>query len=374
MSAAGAVVQRLDRGVAGIALEQAEDRLALGRDAQATGPEQIGELGNALHDLGTLSTIIVGWEPYTLGPAAGFGGEAGWCHDAAVLLIGEIFANAARTAPNVVAATLDDRRADVRRDRRRGQPRRARPGRGRHRAGDRVLWWGDTSLEAVPLFAALAKLGAVFAPLNARASVGEVRTGGRVRAAALLLAGTSHSDVAMELAELTGIPHLERVERGAAAPPTVSGLDERDPTSSSSRAGAPGRPKGVVLSHRTNWLRTYPGRHDHAGRRRHRVHVPAVPHGGLDEHRAPVRGIAAGRCTSYGSPTRRPSATTAPPIACCVALLHHRGVGPGGARAPHRARRPCRSRPSLGHRHVRDAARTVARAQSRAAVDTDAGL
>ena len=41
--------------------------------------------------------------------------------------------------------------------------------------GDRVLWWGETALEAVPLFAALAKLGAVFAPLNARYGVEEAR-------------------------------------------------------------------------------------------------------------------------------------------------------------------------------------------------------
>ena len=32
--------------------------------------------------------------------------------------------------------------------------------------GHRVAWWGETTLDAVPLFAALAKLGAVFVPLN----------------------------------------------------------------------------------------------------------------------------------------------------------------------------------------------------------------
>src|SRR6185295_20365960 len=36
--------------------------------------------------------------------------------------------------------------------------------------GHRVAWWGDTTLDAVPLFVALAKLGAVFVPLNPRLS------------------------------------------------------------------------------------------------------------------------------------------------------------------------------------------------------------
>ena len=39
--------------------------------------------------------------------------------------------------------------------------------------GHRVAWWGETTLDAVPLFAALAKLGAVFVPLNPRLSAEE---------------------------------------------------------------------------------------------------------------------------------------------------------------------------------------------------------
>ncbi len=40
------------------------------------------------------------------------------------------------------------------------------------RYGDRVVSWADTCLEVLPLFVALAKLGAVFAPLNARLGAG----------------------------------------------------------------------------------------------------------------------------------------------------------------------------------------------------------
>ena len=59
-----------------------------------------------------------------------------------------------------------------------------------------------------------------------------------------------------------------------------------------------------MLSHRANWLRTFVGATTQPGRRRHRVHVPAVPHGRLDDRARRVAG-AARRCTSCACPTRR---------------------------------------------------------------------
>jgi acyl-CoA synthetase (AMP-forming)/AMP-acid ligase II len=95
-----------------------------------------------------------------------------------------VLANAARVAPDALAATLDDDELTFA-DTDAGANRVAN---GLLRAGiapgDRVLWWSDTSLEAVPVFAALAKIGAVFAPLNARASVAEL-TRRPVRASSL---------------------------------------------------------------------------------------------------------------------------------------------------------------------------------------------
>src|SRR3954447_14592347 len=91
-----------------------------------------------------------------------------------MLLVSAILENAARVAPRSVAVTLDDEAltfADI--DRRGNQLAHALLAQGIGR-GDRVLWWGDTTLDAVPLFSALAKIGAVFAPLNARASLEEV--------------------------------------------------------------------------------------------------------------------------------------------------------------------------------------------------------
>ena len=92
-----------------------------------------------------------------------------------MLHVSRILENAADVAPDAIAATLDDESPHLRRDRT-GRPTASRTtcsaaGIGR---GDRVLWWADTSLEAIPIFAACAKIGAVFAPLNARASLEEV--------------------------------------------------------------------------------------------------------------------------------------------------------------------------------------------------------
>jgi acyl-CoA synthetase (AMP-forming)/AMP-acid ligase II len=178
---------------------------------------------------------------------------------AAVLLIGDVFANAARTAPRAVAATLDDRALtfgaiDDQANRLANALLSAGIGR-----GDRVLWWGDTSLDAVPLFAALAKLGAVFAPLNARASLAEVQPVAEYARPRLLLAGASHRDQARELADALELPFLDRIEPGSPSTPDAIDLDEQDPHVIFFTSGSTGRPKGVVLSHRANWLRTYPG-------------------------------------------------------------------------------------------------------------------
>src|SRR6266571_1787022 len=82
------------------------------------------------------------------------------------LLIGDVFRNAARAVPQRTAAVFGansitfgelDRSAN-----RMGRTVQAY-GLG---SGDRVAVWAATTLDLLPLFAALAKLGAVFAPMN----------------------------------------------------------------------------------------------------------------------------------------------------------------------------------------------------------------
>ena len=176
-----------------------------------------------------------------------------------VLHISEMLRNAALVAPDAVAVTLDDDAltfAEI--DRRANQIanglRELWVGR-----GDRVLWWGDTSLEAVPVFAALSKIGAVFAPLNARASLDEVAAVAEYARPRLLLCGSSHLEAGGELAARVDVPFSPEIPTGTTDAPDAPDLDERDPHVIFFTSGSTGRPKGVVLSHRANWLRTYVG-------------------------------------------------------------------------------------------------------------------
>ena len=59
ISSRAALVERVDGRVPVVAVQQAEDRLALRRDPQALVPEELGELVGRLHRPGTLSTTIV---------------------------------------------------------------------------------------------------------------------------------------------------------------------------------------------------------------------------------------------------------------------------------------------------------------------------
>src|SRR4051794_12883145 len=82
------------------------------------------------------------------------------------LLIGDVFRNAARATPDRVAAALGSQTltfAEI--DGRGNRLARALARRGIGR-GARVVVTAATDLDLVPLFAGLAKLGAVFAPMN----------------------------------------------------------------------------------------------------------------------------------------------------------------------------------------------------------------
>jgi acyl-CoA synthetase (AMP-forming)/AMP-acid ligase II len=109
------------------------------------------------------------------------------------------------------------------------------------------------------VFAALAKIGAVFAPLNARATLDEVAPVAEYAKPRLLLCDLDHADAGAALAQRLNIPFSPEVPTGAPDPPDVVDLDERDPHVIFFTSGSTGRPKGVVLSHRANWLRTYVG-------------------------------------------------------------------------------------------------------------------
>jgi acyl-CoA synthetase (AMP-forming)/AMP-acid ligase II len=172
------------------------------------------------------------------------------------LLVGNIVRHAARVTPHAIAATLgDDQLTFAALDAAANRTAHALRERGIG-YGDRVAWWGETSLEVVELFAALAKLGAVFAPVNGRLSADEALNILDYALPALVVtdAGRAESIAGSDLARVT-TTELAGLANGDVHEPT---LDERDPHVIFFTSGSTGSPKGVVLSHRASCLRSFP--------------------------------------------------------------------------------------------------------------------
>jgi acyl-CoA synthetase (AMP-forming)/AMP-acid ligase II len=203
------------------------------------------------------------------------------------LLIGDLFGNAARAVPDHVAAVLGDGRITF------GELDAAANSTARALAElgigprDRVATWAGTTLDVLPVFAALAKLGAVFAPVNGLLSPAEAADMAGAARPALLVVDADHEDRALEVAAalatpvatMSGLVTPPPPEPGAGATAGTSSIarladlaarhddaplgappiTERDTHVLFFTSGSTGRAKGVVLSHRTNVLRTHPG-------------------------------------------------------------------------------------------------------------------
>ena len=175
------------------------------------------------------------------------------------LIIGNSIRHAGRVTPRAVAATLGDDAIDYGTlDAQSNQIGHVLRGMGvGHR--DRIVWWGETALDALPIFGAVAKVGAVFAPLNARYGAAEAeRVAGYARPR-LIITDAAHRDLT-DGWDVDVIDHDDLYKRaGGAATTDVDepALDERDPHVIFFTSGSTGRPKGVVLSHRANYLRSF---------------------------------------------------------------------------------------------------------------------
>lgn len=178
------------------------------------------------------------------------------------LLIGDVFRTAARAAPQRVAAWRgDDSITFAELERRGNQVAHALAKLGvKH--SDLVVAWSDTSLDLLPLFVALAKLGAVFAPMSPLLSPEEAEAMIAAARPKAIACDAARSADGAALAERVSVPFVELAGFGSdedEADVDEPRLRETDPHVVFFTSGSTGRPKGAVISNRVNMLRTNPG-------------------------------------------------------------------------------------------------------------------
>jgi acyl-CoA synthetase (AMP-forming)/AMP-acid ligase II len=166
------------------------------------------------------------------------------------LLVGEVIRSAAARDPAAVAVVHDGRQLSYAEVAAGSEHLAAALAARGIRRGDRVAWWGANTVDAVPLYFATAHLGAVLVPLNP--AFGEIEAKPLLDLAdpSLVVCDEAHAGDVTLAALLAG---PSRAAAGDAA------VDEEDPHIIFFTSGTTGAPKGVVLSHRTEVVRSLLG-------------------------------------------------------------------------------------------------------------------
>lgn len=161
------------------------------------------------------------------------------------LLVGDVLRSGAERLPGAVAASLDGELVTYEQlERQTSDLVEALRSAGLRRS-DRVVWQADVSLEAIPLYFATARIGAVFVPINPRLTSAEAQ-GILAHADPQLVLGdaaSGHDLITGLLARRTRDPGLGEAPR------------ESDPHVIFYTSGTTGEPKGCILSQRTQRLR-----------------------------------------------------------------------------------------------------------------------
>jgi acyl-CoA synthetase (AMP-forming)/AMP-acid ligase II len=181
------------------------------------------------------------------------------------LLIGDVFRNAAAAVPNRAAVILGEETLTFSQlDESANRLGRVLTELGL-KAGSRLAVWSNTRVTLAPLFAAASKLGLVYTPINATLGADEAEEVVRASKATLLVTDELRWESAVGFTARIGIPasNLDDLRARSLAKSSselqAPGLSERDAHVLFFTSGTSGRPKGALISHRVNFLRTHPG-------------------------------------------------------------------------------------------------------------------